>query len=191
MAIFFRGDGPGSHWHVNDPRLSGFIPHFPGALPSDSRLLTHIACASTRSPYISFSRSFGVAQAYALVGPGGMATRSTPGYVWEIEISDDKGCRVLDPVVEIARALPHPCEELSYQHDGSPRFLLGIVDPIHLGHATREWRVRPPGSGGTLRTPNLSVPLEAMVRALRDAEVLVQGNVPAAFVRNRHEVNRQ
>ena len=53
------------------------------------------------------------------------------------------------------------------------------------------WRVRPPGSGGTLRTPNLSVPLEALVRALRDAEVLVQGNVPAAFVRNRHEVNRQ
>ena len=190
MAIFFRGDGLGSYWHRNDPRLQGFTPHAPGAMPSESRLLSHIANASLRSPYISFSRSFAVARAYALVGPEGLATIKNPGFVWEIEIPDDKVCRVIDPVIEIARGLPKPHAELSYQHDGGPRFLMGVIDPVRMGHFLRDWRILPPRGGGTPRPANLSIHLEAMVRALRDSEVLVQGNVPAAFVRNRYEIAR-
>src|SRR5689334_12591960 len=106
MAIFFRGAGIGSFWHNKNAQLAGFAPHSPGAMPSNSSLMSHIALASIQSPYVSFSRSFGIARAYALVGPGGMARPGAPGFVYEIEISDDSICRVLDPVVEIGKHLP-------------------------------------------------------------------------------------
>src|SRR5262249_34512879 len=157
----------------------GFTPHSPGALPSNLALMNHIACASIRSPYISFSRSFGVARTYAFVGPHGAATNARPGYVWEIEVSDDRICRVLDPVVEIARSLPDPYAAFSSQHDGNPNLLWGVIDPVTMGHFIDEPRVQPPGGCGTPRAANLSVQLEALVRALRDAEVLMLGNVPA------------
>ncbi|MDG4603388.1 MAG: hypothetical protein P9C48_09030 [Defluviicoccus sp.] len=41
---------------------------------------------------------------------------------------------------------------------------------------------------GTPRAPNLSPELETLVRALRDAEILAVGNVPASCVRSRYEV---
>src|SRR5882724_1633953 len=120
MAILYRGNGPGSYWHVNDPRITGFVPTSPGGWPSVSRLTDHIAAVSVRSPYTSFTRSYGVARHYALVGPTGLASASCPGYVWEIEISDDKICKMLDPVIEIASTLSRPYDQLSYQHDGDP-----------------------------------------------------------------------
>ena len=150
--------------------------------------MTHISAGSVRSPYVSFTRSFGVARHYALVGPTGLASRLNPGYVWEIEIAADNVCNVLDPVKEIARTLPSPYDRLSYQHDGDPRFLLGVVDPIHMRHHLEAWRPQPPDTGGTPRPANLSPQLEALVRVLRDAEILVVGSVPAALVRNRHQV---
>ena len=190
MAVLYRGDGPGSHWHTHDARVTGFIPKSPGALPSNSRLMNHIARASVGSPYISFSRSFGVARTYALLGPHGVATHANPGYVWEIEVADDTVCRVLDPVIEIAKTLPSPHAEPPYQHDGGPGFLMGLVDPVKMKHLLDAPCVQPPGSAGVPRPANLSIQLEALVRALRDAEVLILGNVPAAFVRSRYDVTR-
>jgi hypothetical protein len=188
MALLFRGAGPGSHWHARDARTSGFTPHSPGATPSIDFIMSHIALASTTSPYISFTRSFGVALAYAQIGPKGFASAVQPGYVYEIEISDDKHCEVLDPVVEIAKALPKPWSSPCYQHDGEQSFLLGVVNPTtHLQHLQKHI-VAPPGSSGTPRAANLSRELEALVRCLRDAEVLIQGNVPSSVIRNRYEV---
>jgi hypothetical protein len=191
MAIFYRGDGPGSYWHKedNDPRIGGFIAYSPGVSPSVERLITHIARASIHSPFVSLTRSFGIAKMYAQVGPAGMATRFNPGYIYEIEISDDKQCTVIDPIIEIAKTLPPPYSSISYQHDGSANFLKGIVDPVKHGGLVRAIVEQAPKERGTPRPANLSRELEALVRALRDAEVLVQGTVPAALVTGiRHEI---
>jgi hypothetical protein len=188
MALLYRGAGFGTYWHVNDARIHGFAPQSPGAIASIDRMASHIMHGSTKSPYISLSRSFGVARAYGIVGSGGIACASHPGYVYEIEIPDDKVCRLIDPVKAIATELPNPWTTPSYQHDGSQRFLLGIVDPVTMRHHLREHCVSPPGSSATLRSPNLSAELETLVRALRDAEVLVFGNIPASMVRNRFDV---
>jgi len=184
MPIFYRGAGPGSFWQVNDAQLKGFSPHSPGATPSTLRLMHHIARASTQSPYISLSRSFGVARAYGIVGPFGFASSASPGYVYELEI--EKGvCTLLDPVVEIVKDLPDPFDNFSYQHDGEQEFLKGIVDGQVAGYMS----VFPPGSGATPRQPTLNDHLEALVRALRDAEILALGNIPASVVRNRYVIS--
>ena len=150
--------------------------------------MTHIARGSVKSPYISFSRSFAVARAYGIVGSSGIATAMKPGYVYEIEITGDRSVVALDPVVEVAKSLPEPGGNRTYQHDGTQAFLLGIVDPQHIWSLGNEQHVLPPASSGTPRTPHLSLELETLVRALRDAEILIYENVPASLVRNRYEV---
>lgn len=188
MALFYRGAGPGSYWHTNDGRLKGFSPHNPGGNPSSDCIINHIARGSTNSPYISLTRSYAVARSYALAGPAGYASVSTPGYVYEIEVSDDKKAKVLDPVVEIAQDLPKPWTSPCYQHDGKQSFLLGIIDPVNNLHHVQEHILTPPGTFGTPRAATLSSELEALVRALRDAEVLVMGNVPTALFRSRYDI---
>jgi hypothetical protein len=111
-----------------------------------------------------------------------------PGYVYEIEVSDDKICRLVDPVKDIAKNLPTPLQSPSYHHDGGQRFLLGVVDPVAMLSYLREPVIFPPGGAGTSRPANLSQELEGLVRALRDSEILVWGNVPASIVRNRYDV---
>jgi hypothetical protein len=184
MPFFYRGAGPGSFWHVRDARLSGFSPHSPGATASISRLMNHIARASIVSPYVSLSRSFGIARAYGLVGPAGMASGAVPGYVYEIE-AERGDCVLIDPVKLIVEDLPDPDDSLSYQHDGEQDFLKGVVEGRVGGYAV----VFPPGSAGTPRQPRLTEHLEALVRALRDAEIMALGNIPASLVRNRYEVS--
>lgn len=148
MALFYRGAGIGSHWHTTDARISGFTPHKPGETPSTTRIVNHIARASTTSPYVSFSRSFGIARAYGLIGPAGFASAARPGYVYEIEVSDDKVCMMIDPVKNVAGTLGEPWENHTYQHDGTQRFLLGVVDPISMLAALQEPCVFPPMSAG-------------------------------------------
>jgi hypothetical protein len=188
MALLYRGAGPGTYWHLNDARVTGFAPHSSGATPSNDFIINHIARGSTRSPYVSFTRSFGVGRAYALSGPAGYASISQPGYVYEIEVVDDTVCTVLDPVVEIAKGLGEPWSSPSYHHDGKQNFLLGIVDPANCLHHLQEHCVMPPGSSGTPRAANLSRELEALVRALRDSELLVLGNIPSSFLRTRYAI---
>jgi len=173
MPIFYRGAGVGTYWHEKDARLSGFTPKRPGAVHSIERLMEHIVRADVNSPYISLTRSYGVAYWYAAPFGRVPATESNPGYIYEIEISKPlpPGLQLLDPVKEVAMALPGPLDLISYQHDGHPDFLLKIAPP-----------------GGGTRPPNPLVPLETLVRALRDAEILAVGNIPATYVRNRYEV---
>lgn len=93
-------------------------------------------------------------------------------------------CNLIDPIVNMVKDLPDPFDNLSYQHDGEPDFLKGIVDGAIAGYLS----VFPPGSGATPRQPILTEQLEALVRALRDAEILALGNIPASVVRNRYHV---
>lgn len=48
--------------------------------------------------------------------------------------------------------------------------------------------MHPPNTAATSRTPNLSIELETIVRALRDAEVLAEGAIRPAWVLQRHDV---
>ena len=100
------------------------------------------------------------------------------------------GLQLLDPVQEVAQMLPSPTSlGPPYQHDGLPDFLLGVVNPSRMGHFLEQHSMQPPSSEGTSRPPNLTIELETLVRALRDAEILARGIIPATCVRNRFEVH--
>jgi hypothetical protein len=73
----------------------------------------------------------------------------------------------------------------SYHHDGDQIFLHFVVNPL--------WRARllpmAPRPGGSSSSPVvMTMPLEAMVFALRDAELLVLGNLPRSMIVHRHDV---
>lgn len=188
MAVFYRGAGIGTYWHEKDPRLSGFTPHSPGIEPSDDRLMNHITNLTVTSPYVSLTRSYGIALGYAQLGTG-KPTRANPAYVWEIELSDPlpESLKLVDPVQEIAVSLPSPEQRLTYHHDGEGHVLLGLVDP-RVEELLLEPVPAPPGTLGTPKAPNLSLELRTLIRALRDAEILAIGTIPASRVRARHEV---
>ena len=103
MAIFYKGAGVGNHWHTNDPRHSGFTARSPSVAPSSDRILTHIAEATTTTPYISLTKSYGVALGYALSARTTSTTTAVqPGYVWEIQLNEPlpSNLKLIDPVVE-------------------------------------------------------------------------------------------
>lgn len=190
MPIFYRGAGVGTYWHENDARLNGFTPKKPGAVHSIERLMEHIVRADVNSPYISLTRSWGVAYWYAVPFGRDQPTETNPGYVYEIEFSDPlpPGLQLLDPVKEVAAAAPEPLAPMGYQHDGLPEFLLGLVNPMEMGQFLEAPCPQPPPGDGTRRFTQRSEYLETLVRALRDAEILAVGNILAICVRNRYEV---
>ena len=189
MALFYRGAGPGTYWAIQDARLEGFVPRQPGMAPNSTQLMNHIRLGTTTSPYTSLSRSFGVARQYALVGTNGIAESSNPGYVYEVELDDPlpAGLQVLDPIQTIAEVLNSPLSTPSYHHDGDQGFVLGVIDPLNNRHLLTA-PIRTPLPGATARPANLSEHLETLLRALRDAEILAVGNIPANRVVNRYDV---
>jgi hypothetical protein len=163
-------------------------PRRPGGVFNAAGVMQHIARAATNSPCISLTRSYGAAEDYARNASRVPPTSSTPAYVYEIDIANPppRGVSVIDPLFLIASENQNPLNDPSYHHDGNQDFLLGVVNaemrPSVPVRFPRGW------TGGTSRLPNLSVELEAMVFALRDAEVLVLGNLPQSCVIDRHEV---
>ncbi len=191
MAIFYRGAGIGTYWYHNDPVRQGFIARAPGMEPTTSRLMHHIARGTINSPFISITRSYGVAWHYAMSSSERTPTLSDPAYVHEIEIQEPlpPNLQLLDPVKEVTRTLPSPTSPgPPYQHDGLPDFLIGIADPGNMEHFLTPSSLQPPGSEGTPRTPNLTIELETLVRALRDAEILAHGIISATCVKNSFNV---
>lgn len=188
MAIFYRGAGVGTHWHKNNAQLVGFTPQAPGMTPSVAQLMAHIGRGTTNSCYVSLTRSYEVAWAYAMIGKV-IASPKNPGYVYQLEIPDEgPGCKIIDPVKEVATSLPEPFQGLTYHHDGAQSFLLGVVDPTGHRRSLTKLILQPPPGTGTPRPANLSIELEALVRALRDSEILAVGNIPASLVRGRSQV---
>lgn len=184
MPFFYRGAGLGTYWHPknNDARVLGFTPHFAGMARTHNRLMQHIALTTTSSPYISLTRSRGVALSYALNGRA-QATQADPAYIYEIELDDPLplGLVLLDPVREVVNNVPPPTG-MAYQHDGTPEFLLGIVDPV--GHQQFLSQLSPQPAGGVPRPSNMSQELITIVRALRDAEIIAVGAIPSNCVTN-------
>jgi hypothetical protein len=190
MPRFYKGVGVGTFLHGADLRISGISPQSSGASYTLNVAMQHIARATTNSPCISLTRSYGIAEMYARDASRAFPTSAVPAYVYELDITDPPppGVTVLDPVSQVAAQHTNPLIQISYHHDGDMNFLLGVVDPITMA-AHLSAPVKQPGGGGTPRQPNLSIELETFVRALRDAEVLVVGAVPASCVINRYVVS--
>jgi len=190
MPIFYRGAAVGTWWHKRDARKFGFTPNNPGIEATSDRLMNHIARGTVSSPYVSLTRSYSVAWSYAtFASRGGLPTARRPAYVYEIEINNPcpRGLELIDPVKELGKMLPDPLETNSYQHDGLPSFLLGVVDSsmVHHLHAPI---LHPPPGGGTSRPALLSLQLETLIRAMRDAEILALGTIPTSCIRTRYKV---
>ena len=190
MAIFYRGAGVGTYWHVNDALISGFNAHVPGAARTSSSLISHIKNGTTTSAFISMTRSYSVAWSYAIFSGYAVPTSSHPAFVYEIEVLDPPpiGVVVLDPLREISNSVPPILGAASYQHDGFPDFLMGVVDPKTMAHYLTKPIQHPPPGGATPRAANLSPELETLVRALRDAEILAVATIPASCVIKKHPV---
>jgi hypothetical protein len=188
VARFYRAIGVGTFHHGTDLRTTGIAPRRPGGQYNPSSVMQHIARGATNSPCISLTKSYGVAEDYALNGSRAIPTISNPAYVYEIDIPDPPPLPllVIDPIHFIA-SHQNPLASPSYHHDGNQNFLLGVVNPT-AANPSASSVVFPPGLGGATRPPNLTVELEAMVYALRDAEVLLVGNLPQACVINRYDV---
>jgi hypothetical protein len=191
MAIFYRGAGINTYWYLNDPIEQGFVARDPEMTPTTTRQMLHIARSTVNSPFVSLTRSYAVAWHYAMVSSERVPTAEDPAYVHEIEIQEPlpPGLHLLDPIKEVAQMLPSPTSSVPpYQHDGLPDFLLGVVDPGRMENFLTQYAKQPPSSEGTPRPPNLTIELETLVRALRDAEILAHGIIPATCVKNRFEV---
>lgn len=186
MTFFYRGAGVGTYWHKNDARLHGFTAQSPGAQPTVDRLINHIAKGTVTTPFLSLTRSFGVACSYAAFCGRGTATKDNPGYVYQVELDEPlpAGLQLIDPLKSVAEDAADPLDP-PYQHDGLPDFLLGVVSPTKMGDLLKIPYLQPPPGGGTERTPNLTEHFETLVRVLRDAEILACGTIPAKAIENR------
>lgn len=184
MATLYKGAGPGTHWWTTDARTAGgfFCP--PGRPPSASAVASHITVGSHPSPYLSFTTSFAIALEYALSGPGGAATSTTPGYVYVLDTTLSP-LTLVDPVHEIAMG-HQVAGRWSTEHDGGPDLVLGIAAPgLHPSALTGAPRRR----GGSLsRPPSVTTELNALIFSLRDAEVLISGTVPPSCLVGRDPV---
>lgn len=184
MPLFYRGAGVGTYWHGRDAMASGFSAQNPAQPPTADMALRHIVNGTTDSPFISLTRSYEVACTCARTAGRAYPSPAAPAFVYEVELTARDRCRLLDPIRELAGSLSGPFDAVSYQHDGHPNLLVGLVDHAqrHLLGATVE---RPPPGGATPRPANVSFHLEALVRALRDAELLAVGHIPKDLVRRR------
>ena len=130
MAIFYRGTGIGTYLHIHDARQTGFIARTPQMQPTTDRLMLHIARGTVNSPFISLTRSYGIALNYANFFGAEISTPQYRAYVYEIEINEPIPLELnfLDPIKEVAPISPSPIGiNPPYQHDGGPAFLLVLL----------------------------------------------------------------
>jgi hypothetical protein len=189
MAIFYKGVGVGTHLHGIDLRTTGITPFNPGASHIIDAVMRHIVRGTVTSCYVSLTKSEGVAIDYAKNGSRLRPSASNPAYVYEISIGvpPPSNVRLLDPLCFIASQQQGPLVSPSYHHDGNQGFLQHVINPA-LSLLLPPTAPRLPGMGGGASAVNLSIELNAMVFALRDAEILVVGTVPQACVTYRYDI---
>ena len=187
-TLLYKGVGTGTFHHPTDLRTTGIMARTAAAL-SAVAIEQHIARGTTTSPCISLTKSYGVAKDYAMNSGLARPTPEMPAYVYELQIPDHPEIQVIDPVCYIASQHTNPLVSPSYHHDGDQNFLGIVAYPLASGGSLGV-APRPPGMGGMgTRPPNLSIQLEAIVFAIRDAEILAHGNIPAAWITNRYSVH--
>jgi hypothetical protein len=189
MTRFYKGVGIGTYLHSLEvrgmgPQRNGIAPVRGGGGRSLDDYIDHIVNGTMSSACVSLTKSFSIARQYALAFGKAWPSASYPAYVYVIDIPNpipaNAGYSIIDPMAEIAKAHANPLTS-SYAHDGDQNFLLGVVNPKAYAHY-RNALTRRVGTWATPRPANLSLELEAMVRALRDSEALIIGHIPAACV---------
>lgn len=182
MAILYKGAGPGTHWWQNNPQQHGGFRSAPSARGmSPGAAVLHVTAYSHPSPFVSLTASFAVAREYALSGPAGVATRARPGFVYVVDTAR-ASVRLRDPIRLIAGAQPSLATVttcLATHHDGGSDLILGVASPRLHGPVltTPPRRIR-----GGRNAPQVTQEFQALVFALRDAEVLAQSVAPACIV---------
>ena len=144
------------------------------------------------TPCISLTRSYAVAEDYARNAGLAPPTPAAPAYVYVVDVPDPlpAGVAIYDPVEYVASRNRNPVTQPSYHHNGGSKFLLAVVDPSAHGALLTTPPVRPPGMhGGAPAGPILTEQLETMVNALRDAEALIVGSVPRAWIIERFDIS--
>ena len=191
MSIYYKGSAPGTHWAVNDARTSHGFYGPPLPMSPSNGVVNHIIRYSSPSQFTSFTASYEVALAYATIGgPGGPATAANPGYVYTVDLSHVPRRRVHVPMTLISKSLTDPCRStVAIHHDGGQDLIHGVADPrAYFAVLTRP--PRQPGPTGS--TPGHLPPVirgAAQVGPfLRDAEVLVEGAIPASHIVARVQV---
>jgi hypothetical protein len=116
-------------------------------------------------------------------------TPGNPAFVWEIEIGPPlpRKFKLIDPVQEVARKLGSPLASVSYQHDGAPEALVGLID-TDQAHLLSDPAPVPDGANPPPQAPNITKELRTLIFAIRDAEILVAGTILPRFIRNRLDV---
>jgi hypothetical protein len=117
-------------------------------------------------------------------------TAATPGHVYEIDTDYQilSGAKIIDPVHVIATQNGQSTTSPAYHHNGGPNYLLALIDPTSFAHLLNAPAPRPPKSAALPAAPSLTLDLLTLVRAIRDAEMLVLGNLPATFFVRRHDI---
>lgn len=183
---FYKGVGVGTHHHHTDLRTTGLMPRTAGTL-DEIAVQDHIAHGTAYSPCISLTRSFGVARDYAMNSALAPPTRAQPAYVYELHVPEDtKVPLFIDPVHFIAARNADPLSSRPYQHDGDQKFLGVVAYPLSSG-GTYPLAPQPPGLAGATHV-SLSATLKTIVNAIRDAEVLVHGNIPPDWIKRRYDI---
>lgn len=185
MPFFYKGVGIGTHWYLNDPRTSGgFRPHQPG-IHEVAEFVNHISNATTTSPYISLTRSYEVAYEYANEASRTMPTATLRPRVYRIRLNDPlpPGIVLYDPIEVIAAMVPGPLANIPYHHDGSMNVIVGLAQPnTPQGQAYLSKRIMLPGGSFGVTGAKVTPELNALVRAIRDAEVLCLGTIPSGMI---------
>lgn len=178
--MLFKGAGPGTHWHQKDARLTGFSSpkHLAG---SANYVLSHITAYSQLSPFTSFTTSYAIARRYACSGPAGQASATNPGYVYTVDLRQlgrAHAVKLLDPVEALAQGLNG---NWVHGHNADVDLLLDLVRGRSPSATTR-------GRLGVSSNLHLPPELAALVNAIRDAEILVEGVLPQPAVTDRDDV---
>lgn len=178
----WKGAAPGSHWHTTNAVGVGFFGPPGAAGPVASAALRHITLGSSPSPFVSFSTSYDVAYTYATLGgtiPG--------GFVYEVDTTlVPVAPMTYDPVQLISAAT-----QFSHQHDGPQHLIAGVANVAlapSLSAVLTTAPLRFGGMAGVGAGPNVTQELTGLVRAIRDAEVLLASPVPADCIFARHLV---
>lgn len=158
----FKGAAPGTYWANHDAQTTGFTVAA-NQMPTATAAVSHIDNYSATSPYVSLTTSFDVAAGYATIGPAGIASPTSPGYVYVIDPTQGQ-CQFIDPVELISTSW------LCHSHDGSQELVLAVANPsAYRSVLTNSPRRLGNGSGFP---PAVSENMRALVFAIRDGEVL-------------------
>jgi hypothetical protein len=68
MTHFYKGVGVGTFLHPTDLRVHGIVPALPGATFNVGMAMQHVRQGPHRTPCVSITRSYAVAESYARNG---------------------------------------------------------------------------------------------------------------------------